>query len=61
MAASTVGTSVGAADRHRAMATSLVAAGQAYYCYCTPETLHAKRAAAEETGAGWKYDRTCSA
>ena len=48
-------------DRHRAMASSLVAAGQAYYCYCTPEMLHAKRAAAEETGAGWKYDRTCSA
>src|SRR3954447_25789161 len=46
-------------DRHRAMAARLVAGGDAYYCYCTPETLQAKREAAERAGGAWKYDRTC--
>jgi glutamyl-tRNA synthetase len=41
-------------DRHRAMAARLVAQGSAYYCYCTPEELKAKR----DTGVE-KYDRTC--
>ena len=44
-------------DRYRAMAEQLVAEGHAYYCYCTPETLKAKRDAAEQAGAAWKYDR----
>ena len=35
-------------DRHRAMAERLVAEGHAYYCYCTPEELKAKRDAAEQ-------------
>jgi glutamyl-tRNA synthetase len=48
-------------DRHRHMAAQLVAAGHAYYCYCTPEELQAKRDAAERAGGGWKYDRTCAA
>jgi glutamyl-tRNA synthetase len=48
-------------DRHRAMVSRLVAAGQAYYCYCTPDALNAKRDAAEQAGGGWRYDRTCSA
>jgi glutamyl-tRNA synthetase len=48
-------------DRHRALAEQLVAAGHAYYCYCTPETLKAKRDAAEQGGAAWKYDRACCA
>ena len=48
-------------DRHRAMADRLVAQGQAYYCYCTADTLNAKRAAAEQAGSAWRYDRTCSA
>jgi len=48
-------------DRHRAMASALVAAGHAYYCYCTPDALRAKRAEAEAAGGGWKYDRTCAA
>jgi glutamyl-tRNA synthetase len=48
-------------DRHRAMAERLVATGHAYYCYCTPETLKAKRDAAEQDGAAWKYDRACCA
>src|SRR5438093_6148944 len=43
-------------DRHRALAARLVAQGSAYYCYCTPEELKAKRAAGAE-----KYDRTCCA
>jgi glutamyl/glutaminyl-tRNA synthetase len=30
-------------DRYRAMAARLVAQGSAYYCYCTPEQLKAKR------------------
>ena len=49
----------GRIDRHRAMAEQLVANGSAYYCYCTPEELHAKRDAAERDGAAWRYDRTC--
>jgi len=48
-------------DRHRAMAERLVAQGDAYYCYCTAETLKAKRDAAEQAGSAWRYDRTCSA
>ena len=48
-------------ERHRAMAERLVADGQAYYCYCTPETLKAKRDAAEQAGSAWRYDRTCCA
>src|SRR5215510_7481099 len=46
-------------DRHRAMADQLVKAHRAYYCYCTPEDLKAKRDAAEAAGGAWKYDRTC--
>ena len=46
-------------DRHRAMAQRLVAEGSAYYCYCTPEALNAKREAAERAGSAWRYDRTC--
>jgi glutamyl-tRNA synthetase len=46
-------------DRYRAMADRLVADGRAYYCYCSPESIQAKRAAAEAAGSGWMYDRTC--
>ena len=48
-------------DRHRAAADALLAGGRAYYCYCTPEELNAKREAAEQAGGAWHYDRTCSA
>ena len=48
-------------DRHRAMADLLVAQGHAYYCYCTPETLKAKREAGEAADGAWRYDRTCCA
>ena len=48
-------------DRHRAMAARLVASGHAYHCYCTTDTLKAKRDAAELAGSAWRYDRTCAA
>jgi glutamyl-tRNA synthetase len=57
-------------DRYTAFVEQLVAAGYAYYCYCTPEELRAKREAAagphrtdstDESGTAWKYDRTCCA
>src|SRR5262245_30912658 len=46
-------------DRHREMAERLVAEGHAYYCYCTPDEIKAKREAAEQAGGAWRYDRTC--
>ena len=47
-------------DRYRAMADGLVKSGSAYYCYCTPDDLKARREAAERSGATtWHYDRTC--
>src|SRR4051794_25594533 len=48
-------------DRYRAMANALVARGHAYYCYCTPDQLKARRAAAEQSGSAWRYDRACCA
>jgi glutamyl-tRNA synthetase len=44
--------------RHRADALRLVESGAAYRCFCTPEELERKRAAA---GEGYRYDRTCAA
>jgi glutamyl-tRNA synthetase len=46
-------------DGHRARAERLVGEQRAYHCYCTPEQIQAKRAAAEAAGGGWIYDRTC--
>jgi glutamyl-tRNA synthetase len=46
-------------DKYRAMAHRLVEGGRAYYCYCSTETLQAKRRAAEAAGGGWMYDRAC--
>jgi glutamyl-tRNA synthetase len=46
-------------DTYRAMVERLVATGHAYYCYCTPEELKARRDAGERSGGGWKYDRLC--
>ena len=48
-------------DKYRAAADRLINEGRAYFCYCSPETLKAKREAAEAAGGGWKYDRTCCA
>ncbi|MGE5242986.1 MAG: glutamate--tRNA ligase [Betaproteobacteria bacterium] len=49
----------GRLDRYRAAAERLVETGHAYYCYCTPDELRLRRAAAEAGGAGWIYDRAC--
>jgi glutamyl-tRNA synthetase len=46
-------------DLYRRAAAALVASGHAYRCYCRPEDLKAKRAAAEAEGAAWTYDRAC--
>ena len=48
-------------EKYREWVARLVANGSAYYCYCAPETLQAKRQAAEAGGGGWVYDRTCCA
>ena len=48
-------------DRYRAMADRLVTTGHAYYCYCSPADLAAKREAAGSAGGAWRYDRTCCA
>src|SRR3972149_3418030 len=34
--------------------------GHAYYCYCRPEVLKAKREEAERRGEAWTYDRACA-
>ncbi|HEX6974331.1 MAG TPA: glutamate--tRNA ligase, partial [Vicinamibacterales bacterium] len=46
-------------EKYRAFAERLVKERRAYYCYCTPEAIKAKREAAESAGGGWIYDRTC--
>src|SRR6266498_4121568 len=40
-------------DRNRAMALRLLADGHAYYCYCTPDELSARREAAEKITGAW--------
>jgi glutamyl-tRNA synthetase len=51
----------GRLDRYREMAERLVHEGRAYYCYCTPEALKERRAAAgQPEDATWQYDRTCA-
>src|SRR6188472_2546254 len=49
----------GRLDQYRQAADRLVASGDAYYCYCKPEELKAKRDAAERAGTVWTYDQTC--
>ena len=46
-------------ERYRAMAEDLVAREKAYYCYCTPEELKARRERVEAADGSWKYDRLC--
>ncbi len=41
--------------KHLAAAEALVSSGHAYYCYCSPEELKAKR----EGNPEYKYERTC--
>ncbi|HEX2205291.1 MAG TPA: glutamate--tRNA ligase [Longimicrobium sp.] len=45
-------------ERHKADGERLLAEDRAYRCFCTPEELEAKRAAA---GVEYRYDRTCRA
>ena len=47
-------------ERHRADVQKLVAAGNAYPCFCTKEELDAQRALADRAKTGFKYDRRCS-
>jgi len=51
----------GRLDRYRRAAGRLVASGDAYFCYCRPDDLKARREAAQAVGAAWTYDRTCRA
>jgi len=46
-------------DTYRRTAERLVSEGRAYYCYCTPDDLKARREAVEAASGGWKYDRVC--
>ena len=46
-------------EEHRAAALRLAGEGKAYACFCAPETLDARRRAAEAGGGAWKYDRAC--
>ncbi len=43
--------------RHAEIAQALLARGEAYYCYCTPEELEAMREQAKEEGRSNFYDR----
>ena len=45
--------------RHREVAMELLAAGQAYPCYCTPQELEDMRAAARAEGRSVRYDGRC--
>ncbi len=44
---------------YREHAAKLLKEGKAYYCYCTPEELEARRKAAIAAGKPPKYDRKC--
>jgi glutamyl-tRNA synthetase len=46
---------------YREYAHNLVAAGAAYYCFCTKERLDALRSDCEQAGCVFKYDKHCLA
>jgi glutamyl-tRNA synthetase len=46
-------------ELYRAQIDRLLDAGRAYRCWCTPEELEARRAAAIQSGGRAGYDRTC--
>jgi glutamyl-tRNA synthetase len=46
-------------DIYREHAARLIASGQAYRCYCTPEELAAEREAAQREKRPYKYSRRC--
>jgi len=43
-------------DRHAEVARALLASGNAYRCYCTPEELEQERRQARAEGRVWRYD-----
>ena len=47
------------AEHHRQVAEQLLATGHAYRCFCSRETIAAKRKACEEAKQDWLYDKTC--
>jgi glutamyl-tRNA synthetase len=49
----------GRMDIYRSHIDSLLKEGKAYYCYCTPEELEARRKEAMAAGKPPKYDRKC--
>ena len=46
-------------DIYREAAARLIAAGNAYRCYCTPEELEAERRQAQAEKRAYKYSRRC--
>jgi glutamyl-tRNA synthetase len=46
-------------ERHKSEAEGLLAAGKAYRCFCTPETLEAQRKEAAARKQPFRYDRRC--
>jgi glutamyl-tRNA synthetase len=46
-------------DQYRGVASQLQEAGNAYPCFCSVESLTAKREAAAQAKVPWKYDGTC--
>ena len=48
----------GRASRHREVAEQLLASGNAYHCYCSPQELEAMRAKAEAEKRPIRYDGT---
>jgi glutamyl-tRNA synthetase len=46
-------------DTYPPFTDRMLASGDAYRCYCTPEELEAQRRAAQEAGRAYRYPRTC--
>ncbi len=46
-------------DKYKEYIEKLINEGKAYYCYCSPEELEAKRKEAMKQGRALKYDGTC--
>jgi glutamyl-tRNA synthetase len=49
----------GRGDLYREAAARLLREGHAYYCFCHPDALAAKRQEAARLRIDWTYDRTC--
>jgi nondiscriminating glutamyl-tRNA synthetase len=46
-------------DLYKSYLDRLLASGNVYRCFCTPEELAARRADAEKNKSDYRYDRTC--